>query len=60
LFSAFNSVSTSLFKIPFAKKSALVACFTTFCFQAFFRKFFFDFEVRFCYPKTVYFLFKVK
>jgi len=31
-----------------AKKTDRVACFKIFCFHAFFRIFFFDFEVRFC------------
>jgi hypothetical protein len=48
-FSTFSVAEFSpLLKTSFAKKSALVAFFVTFCFQAFLRIFFFDFDVRFC------------
>jgi hypothetical protein len=42
-----------LLKTYFAKKSACVAFFATFCFQAFLRIFFFDFDVRFWEPKII-------
>jgi hypothetical protein len=48
-FSTFSVAKISpLLKTYFAKKSACVAFFVTFCFQAFLRIFFFDFDVRFC------------
>jgi hypothetical protein len=48
-FSTFSGAEISpLLKTYFAKKSAFVAFFVTFCFQAFLRIFFFDFDVRFC------------
>jgi hypothetical protein len=53
-FSAFSVDEISpLLKTYFAKKSACVAFFATFCFQAFLRIFFFDFDVRFWEPKII-------
>lgn len=53
-FSTFSVDEISpLLKTYFAKKSACVAFFATFCFQAFLRIFFFDFDVRFWEPKIL-------
>lgn len=43
-----NVLSGVFFNKYFAKNKDLTACFETFCFQAFLRIFFFDFETRFC------------
>jgi len=41
--------SSGLFFIKYlAKNNDFIACFSTCFFQTVFRKFFFDFEVRFC------------
>ncbi len=47
-FSGSFDETSCVLKTYFAKKRACVAFFATFCFQAFLRIFFFDFEVRFC------------
>lgn len=59
LFTAGEIVSV-VDKTYFAKKRAWFARFSTFCFQAFLRIFFFDFDVRFCYPKISLFWFRLQ
>lgn len=43
-----NELSGVFFNKYFAKNKDFTACFETFCFQAFLRIFFFDFDTRFC------------